>query len=122
MSDILILREAEVELWTTVAYYESKALGLGLDFENEIECEILSKQSDATGRLSNPIAVSTTPPRFRSTTFYPLRRRCLCATLPLKGIALCFCCARDLTGSLGHTRMLNCDRPWTTILEVILWR
>lgn len=37
MSDIPILREAEVELWDAVRYYESKAPGLGLDFGNEIE-------------------------------------------------------------------------------------
>ena len=37
MSDVPILREAEVELWAAVAYYESKAPGLGLDFETEIE-------------------------------------------------------------------------------------
>lgn len=27
-----ILHEAEVELWESVAYYEDKAAGLGLDF------------------------------------------------------------------------------------------
>mgnify|MGYP007065708796 CR=1 FL=1 len=32
-----ILHEAEVELWEAVAYYEDKALGLGLDFEAEVE-------------------------------------------------------------------------------------
>jgi len=37
MNDVIILHEAEVELWEAVAYYEDKAAGLGLDFENEIE-------------------------------------------------------------------------------------
>jgi hypothetical protein len=37
MTGIPILREAEVELWDAVEYYESKAAGLGLDFQNEIE-------------------------------------------------------------------------------------
>lgn len=38
MNDVIILHEAEVELWEAVAYYEDKAAGLGLDFENEDAC------------------------------------------------------------------------------------
>jgi len=37
MTQVTILHEAEVELWETVAYYEDKATGLGLDFETEME-------------------------------------------------------------------------------------
>nr|VFJ63323.1 MAG: hypothetical protein BECKDK2373C_GA0170839_110611 [Candidatus Kentron sp. DK]VFJ63568.1 MAG: hypothetical protein BECKDK2373B_GA0170837_112710 [Candidatus Kentron sp. DK] len=37
MTDVTILQEAKVELWEAVAYYEDRALGLGLDFETEIE-------------------------------------------------------------------------------------
>jgi plasmid stabilization system protein ParE len=37
MTDVTILHEAEVELWEAVAYYEERAIGLGLDFEIEIE-------------------------------------------------------------------------------------
>jgi plasmid stabilization system protein ParE len=37
MTDVTILREAEVELWEAVAYYEERSPGLGLDFEAEIE-------------------------------------------------------------------------------------
>ena len=37
MTSVTFLHEAEIELWEAVAYYEDKAHGLGLDFENEIE-------------------------------------------------------------------------------------
>jgi toxin ParE1/3/4 len=37
MTGVTILREAEVELWEAVAYYEDKAQGLGLDLEAEVE-------------------------------------------------------------------------------------
>lgn len=37
MTPVTILREAEVELWESVAYYEEKSLGLGLDFAIEVE-------------------------------------------------------------------------------------
>jgi toxin ParE1/3/4 len=37
MTEATILHEAEVELWEAVAYYEDKAVGLGLDFKAEIE-------------------------------------------------------------------------------------
>ena len=32
-----ILHEAEIELWEAVAYYEEQSVGLGLDFETEVE-------------------------------------------------------------------------------------
>ena len=37
MISATILHEAEVELWEAVAYYEEQSVGLGLDFEAEIE-------------------------------------------------------------------------------------
>lgn len=48
MTDIRIIREAEVELWEAVDYYESKAQGLGIDFEKEIEkgVQIIAEQPD----------------------------------------------------------------------------
>jgi toxin ParE1/3/4 len=42
MTPATILREAEVELWEAVAYYEDKAPGLGLDFEAEVERAVQS--------------------------------------------------------------------------------
>jgi hypothetical protein len=36
MTDTAILHEAEQELWEAVAYYESRAPGLGLDFQAEM--------------------------------------------------------------------------------------
>lgn len=36
MTKASILREAEEELWETVAYYEKQSPGLGLDFEAEV--------------------------------------------------------------------------------------
>lgn len=35
MKKIIVHHEAEVELWQAVNYYESKRLGLGLEFEKE---------------------------------------------------------------------------------------
>lgn len=40
MTSTTILREAEVELWEAVEYYESRSTGLGLDFEAEIEASV----------------------------------------------------------------------------------
>lgn len=40
MNGTTILREAEVELWEAVAYYEARSPGLGLDFEAEVEASI----------------------------------------------------------------------------------
>jgi len=37
MTPATILHEAEVELWEAIAYYEDKAVGLGLDFEAEVD-------------------------------------------------------------------------------------
>ncbi len=37
MIPAIILHEAEIELWETVAYYEEKTTGLGRDFAVEIE-------------------------------------------------------------------------------------
>lgn len=37
MTGVTILREAEVELWEAVAYYEDKSHGLGLAFQTEVE-------------------------------------------------------------------------------------
>ena len=42
MSELTILKEAEVELWEAVAYYEDKAPGRGLDFQGEIERSVES--------------------------------------------------------------------------------
>ena len=36
MKDIRILKEAEIELFEAVSYYEEQQIGLGLDFESEI--------------------------------------------------------------------------------------
>ena len=45
MTPVILLHEAEIELWETVAYYEEKSSGLGLDFASEIErsLQILSE-------------------------------------------------------------------------------
>ena len=40
MTNATILREAEVELWEAVAYYEERAAGLGLDLAAEFERSI----------------------------------------------------------------------------------
>lgn len=42
MTQVTILHEAEVEFEKSVAYYEAKATGLGLDLEAEIERAIQS--------------------------------------------------------------------------------
>ena len=42
MTPVTILREAEVELWEAVGYYEDKAAGLGLDFQAEVEKSVQS--------------------------------------------------------------------------------
>lgn len=36
MKRIIVHSEAELELWQAVEYYETKSVGLGLDFEQEI--------------------------------------------------------------------------------------
>ena len=36
MKQIIVLSEAELELWQAVDYYESRCVGLGLDFEHEV--------------------------------------------------------------------------------------
>jgi len=41
MTPVSILREAEIELWEAVDYYERKAHGLGMDFHAEIERALL---------------------------------------------------------------------------------
>jgi toxin ParE1/3/4 len=41
MTPVSILREAEIELWEAVDYYECKAHGLGMDFHAEIERGLL---------------------------------------------------------------------------------
>nr|VFK24334.1 MAG: ParE toxin of type II toxin-antitoxin system, parDE [Candidatus Kentron sp. MB]VFK34298.1 MAG: ParE toxin of type II toxin-antitoxin system, parDE [Candidatus Kentron sp. MB]VFK76637.1 MAG: ParE toxin of type II toxin-antitoxin system, parDE [Candidatus Kentron sp. MB] len=46
MTDVTILHEAKVELWEAVAYYEDRALGLGLDFETEIERSVRTIAED----------------------------------------------------------------------------
>jgi len=37
MKKIIIHEDAEKELWHATDYYEDKVVGLGLDFENEIQ-------------------------------------------------------------------------------------
>lgn len=36
MKRIIVHSEAELELWRAVEYYETKSVGLGLDFEQEV--------------------------------------------------------------------------------------
>ena len=36
MKRIIVHSEAELELWQAVEYYETKSVGLGLDFEQEV--------------------------------------------------------------------------------------
>jgi hypothetical protein len=45
VKDIRILKEAEIELFEAVSYYEKQQVGLGLDFESEIRCAFLVIQS-----------------------------------------------------------------------------
>jgi plasmid stabilization system protein ParE len=40
MTPIVILHEAEMELWEAVEFYESRSPGLGLDFEKEIKAAL----------------------------------------------------------------------------------
>jgi len=40
MTSVTILHEAEIELWQAVEFYESKCVGLGLDFETEIKAAV----------------------------------------------------------------------------------
>ncbi len=40
MTPILILDEAQIELWEAVAFYENRCAGLGLDFEKEIKASL----------------------------------------------------------------------------------
>jgi hypothetical protein len=40
MTPIVILHEAEIELWEAVEFYEGKCVGLGLDFEKEIKSAV----------------------------------------------------------------------------------
>ena len=37
MTPILVLHEAEIELWEAAVFYENRCAGLGLDFEKEIK-------------------------------------------------------------------------------------
>lgn len=49
MTPILILDEAQIELWEAVAFYENRCAGLGLDFEKEIKASLETIQQ-APGR------------------------------------------------------------------------
>ena len=40
MTPATILHEAEVELWEAVEFYESKRVGLGLDFEKAVKAAV----------------------------------------------------------------------------------
>jgi plasmid stabilization system protein ParE len=40
MTSVSILREAEIELWEAVQFYEHRCAGLGLDFEREVKASI----------------------------------------------------------------------------------
>ncbi|MBM4024158.1 MAG: type II toxin-antitoxin system RelE/ParE family toxin [Planctomycetes bacterium] len=40
MTPVVILHEAEVELWEAVTFYENRCAGLGLDFEREIKAAV----------------------------------------------------------------------------------
>jgi hypothetical protein len=42
MTATSILHEAELELSDAVEYYESRSLGLGLDFQAEVEASVLA--------------------------------------------------------------------------------
>ena len=44
MNRIIVHSEAELELWQAVEYYETKSVGLGLDFEEEISCALVDIQ------------------------------------------------------------------------------
>ena len=49
MKNIKILKEAELELWATVLFYEEKRKGLGLDFEIEIRKLFLGTPCSSSG-------------------------------------------------------------------------
>ena len=40
MTPVVILHEAEIELWEAVEFYESRCAGLGLDFESQIKAAL----------------------------------------------------------------------------------
>lgn len=40
MTPVVILHEAEIELWEAVEFYEDRCSGLGLDFEREIKAAV----------------------------------------------------------------------------------
>ncbi len=44
MKRIIVHSEAELELWQAVDYYESKHIGLGLDFEEEVSQALVNIQ------------------------------------------------------------------------------
>ena len=46
MKKIIIHEDAEKELWYATDYYEDKVVGLGLDFENEIQKALISIQEN----------------------------------------------------------------------------
>lgn len=48
MTPATILHEAEIELWEAVRFYESRCVGLGLDFEGQIKAavEIIRQSPD----------------------------------------------------------------------------
>ncbi|HBA26096.1 MAG TPA: type II toxin-antitoxin system RelE/ParE family toxin [Nitrospinae bacterium] len=46
MKKIIIHEDAEKELWHATDYYEDKVVGLGLDFENEIQKALISIQEN----------------------------------------------------------------------------
>ena len=60
MTATTILHEAELELWEAVAYYESRAPGLGLDFQAEIEASLQ--------------AIAEAPDRWSLRASLPIRR------------------------------------------------
>ena len=40
MTSVIILHEAELELWEAVEFYENRCAGLGLDFEKEAKAAL----------------------------------------------------------------------------------
>jgi hypothetical protein len=52
MTSIVILDEAEIELWEAVGFYENRCAGLGLDFVKEIKAALeIIQQSPARWRI-----------------------------------------------------------------------
>ncbi len=52
MTPVVVLHEAEIELWETVQFYESRCVGLGLDFEKEIKAAVEAiQQSPERGAI-----------------------------------------------------------------------